>query len=812
MLTNYLRVALRTLTKRKGHTFINVAGLALGMACCLLLFQYVAYETSFDRFHAKHDRLYRAAFQTTHNGGEEDTGSHVGYIFGPTVEEEVPEVVRYARIHPNYGDAVISYQDGATDRAFAEDEAFFVDSTFLRMFDFPLTAGDPATALTKPHTLLLSESLAEKFFGAENPVGKPLRFTGWVDEAYTVAGVFEDVPPTSHLQFEMLLPMQDLLADGRFERSPWGWQNFVTYVELPADVNVAAVEDKITALYMRYRDEDFSASNIEARSYMQPLADVHLNEDVGGIATQTGSRKTVYFFTIIGLITLAIALVNYINLATARAMDRAKEVGVRKVVGARKNQLVGQFLMESALTNGLALALAIALALILLPLVNKVADTEMTLSLWADGRFWAVFLGIFGGGALLAGLYPAFVLSSFQPVTVLKGKATGLASRAVLRKGLVVVQFAASIALLVGTAIVFSQLDYMQDLDIGLDLEQVLVVDGPSVRAEGGDRAAEMAAVKDELSKLPGVQTVGLSNATPGRGFNWYTQAYRVTDDPSTAQSIRVAGIDEDFDDVYGIELAAGRGFHDGFVVPDSVARPVVVNEALVRALRFESNEDALDELITLGSEPGYVIIGVFEDFQWSSAHQEAESVMFQYQARGGNLSMKVSTADLPGTIAGVRAQYDAFFPGNPFEYRFADAAFDEQYQNDRRFATLFSAFAGIAVVIACLGLFGLAAYTAEQRRKEIGVRKVLGASVSQLVALLSKDFVVLVAFAFVVAAPLAYVVMSRWLDEFAYRIDLGPSLFVLAGAAALVIALATVSYHAFRAATADPVQALHYE
>ncbi len=814
MLKNYLKIGLRALTKHKGHTFINVVGLALGMACCLLLFQYVAYETSFDDFHTKRDRLHRATFQMMQNDVDDGTTANVGYIFGPTVAEEIPEVIRYVRIHPNYGDAVLSYQEGATERTFTESKAWFVDSTFFAMFDFPLVMGDKARALAEPNTLFLSETLAQKYFGNENPMGKSLVFTGWVNETYTVSGVFADVPSTSHLQFDVLLPMQDLLADGRFERSPWGWQNFVTYVELPPSADVAAIEDKVTSLYMRYRQEDFTTSNTQATSYLQPLADIHLNEEIQAPAAKTGSRKTVYFFTIIGLITLIIALVNYVNLSTARAMDRAKEVGVRKVVGARKGQLVSQFLMESVLTNGLALAVAIGLSLVLLPLVNGIADTAMSFDLWADSRFWVVFLGVFGGSALIAGLYPAFVLSSFRPATVLKGETTGFSSRARLRQALVVVQFAATIALLAGTAIVYAQLSYMRGLDTGLDLEQVLVVASPSVRAEGGDREAEMATLKEELSALSAVRSIGLSTTTPGQGFMWYTGRYRDTQDPSTSQPVRGNWIDHGFAEVYGLEIVAGSGFHASMAPPDSgVAVPIIVNEALVQALGYDSNEAAIGTRIIGSPEStGQNIVGVFRDFRWSSVHQETEAVMFEYRARGGDISMKVSTADLPGLIAEVRTRYEDLFPGNPFEYQFADAAFDEQYKNDQRFATLFSVFAAIAIVIACLGLFGLAAYTAERRRKEIGVRKVLGASVPQLVTLLSKDFLVLVLVSFAAAVPVAYFVMSRWLDEFAYRIDLGPGLFLLAGTLALVIALATVSYHALRAATADPVKALRYE
>ena len=636
------------------------------------------------------------------------------------------------------------------------------------------------------------------------------RFTGWVQGTYTVAGVFEDVPSTSHLQFDVLLPMEDLLADERFGDSPWGWTNFITYFELEPNADPAVVEAQITETYARYGAEHFARNQIQATASLTPLTDIHL----GGRwvqATVTGNRRTVYFFTLIGLITLVIALVNYVNLATARAMDRAREVGVRKVVGAQKRQLVSQFLMESALMNLLALGLAVGLSLVLLPVVNQVAGVEMARSLWLDGRFWAVFLGVFGAGALLSGLYPAFVLSSFRPVASLKGKGGG-ASRVSLRQGLVVVQFAASIALLAGTLIVQAQLHHMRSLDTGLDLEQVLIVEGPRVRAEGSDRSAEMATLKNELRHLPAVREAAFSRTTPGGGFDSYPRAYRATADPSTSQAIRMATIDANFASVYGLELAAGEGFREGMITPDSGAVPVLVNETLIQALGYASNEEAVGAWIRIGTDSDFVIRGVFEDFLWSSARSEADAVMFLYGDRGGHISMKVSTTDLPETISSVEATYKTLFPGNPFTYYFADAAFDVQYKADQRFATLFAGFAGIAILIACLGLFGLASFTAAQRTKEIGVRKVLGASVAGIVALLSKDFLKLIAIAFLIAAPLAYVAMQRWLEGFAYRIEIGPGLFVLTGVLVLLIALATVSYQSIKAALADPVKSLRYE
>ena len=819
MLKNYLKLAFRNLHRQKGYSFINIAGLTMGMACCLLIFQYVAYETSFDEFNTKKDRLYRATFPYTRGEGQEGISATNALAFGPTMVQAAPGIERYARIHPSYGGAVISYRGASDSRTFTEEHVLLVDTTFFSMFDYPLVKGERSRVLRQPPTILVSESMAQKYFGDEEPVGKTLDVTWWESRTYTVAGVFEDVPSTSHLQFDFLFPLSGLLNSEGFQGEGAAWRDefFITYLEVDEHVNIAALEHQISETYGT-STPGLASGNIDVKVELQPLTDIHLNGEIYAPATRTGDRRLVYFFAIIGLITLVIALVNYVNLATARAMDRAREVGVRKVVGAYRNQLVGQFLLESALTNVLALVLAIALSMLLLPVVNRIAAVEMTRDLWLDGRFWAVFLGFFGLGALLSGLYPAFILSSFKPVLVLKGKVGAFASRVALRKVLVVVQFTASIALLAGTTIVYSQLSYMRGMDTGLDLEQVLVVEGPRVRSDVSNRVAGMSTLKNELQKIPAVQEVGLSSTTPGRGLSmYYGRTHRAGADPSTGRLVLGTYIDQDFPGVYGMELVAGQPFYEGMTVPDSGDVPIMVNETFVRTLGFSSNEDAVNERIAIMRNI-YVVKGVYKDFQWSSAHQEREAVVFHFNADGGSspgdgsISMKVSTRDLPGTIAAVENVYKSLLPGNPFHYYFADEAFDEQYRADRRFATLFAGFAGIAIVIACLGLFGLVAFTSAQRRKEIGVRKVLGASVNSIVALLSLDFLKLVGVAFVIATPLAYVGLQRWLERFAYRIEIGPGVFILTGALVLLIALATLSCQSVRAALADPVKSLRYE
>ncbi|HYE59078.1 MAG TPA: ABC transporter permease, partial [Rhodothermales bacterium] len=478
MFKNYLVVALRALRRQRGHTAINVVGLAVGLACCLVIFQYVAFEYSFDRFHEHEPDLYRVTTAMARPGEPLEPGAYTPQSMAPAFTEAVPEILHVTRLHPEYDGAVV-VNAAQPDRVFEEKRVFYADPVFLEMFTFPIVAGDAKRALAEPGTALVSESLARKYFGEANPIGQVLTVNGSTEQPYRVTGVFKDIPAESSLEFDLLLPMQDLLRTGYAEEPEggWSWNNFLTYVQLRPGVNVAEAERKMTEVFRANRAEALQQQNLTARVFAQPLREVHLNAAVTGPdGVLMGSHKTVYFFTIIGLITLLIALVNYVNLATARALDRAREVGVRKAVGAHRGQLVIQFLFESTLTVLAAAVLAVVLAAALSPLVNRLAETRLSAALWMNPAFWAAFVGTLAVGALLAGLYPAFVLSSFRPVAALKGKMGAFGGQRRLRQALVVLQFAASVVLIAGTAVVRNQISYMRHLDLGLDLDQVLTV------------------------------------------------------------------------------------------------------------------------------------------------------------------------------------------------------------------------------------------------------------------------------------------------------------------------------------------------
>ena len=812
MFKNYMKIALRNLHRNKSHAFINISGLTIGLVCCLLIFEYVVNEHRFDDFNANKNDLYRITQTTIRSGGEPDTGTLGGWRLGEVLGESVPEVVRFARIHPDYASPVI-YDPEKPEAAFEEEHVFYTDAAFLEMFSYPLVAGNPEKALSEPGTLLLSESMAEKYFGNENPIGKTLNVTGWISGDFRVNGVLKDVPQNSHLEFDFLLPVVDLLANSRYSdpETGWNWSNFITYVQLQSYVKSVDIHEKLTTVLWEHRRENYEQINATATWQAQPLAEIHLNDDIFAPRVRQGSYKTVYFFSMIGLITLLIALINYINLTTARAIDRAREVGVRKVVGANRKQLIRQFLFETGLTMMASVWLAVALASVLRPVVNGLAGIEIPDALWSQGWPWAILLGVTLFGTLLGGLYPAFVLSAFKPVSVLKSRSGATATRQWLRQSLVVTQFAASIALLSGVAIVYSQVDYMRNFDNGMDMEQILTLAGPRVLPEGTTRSQAMEVLSGEFKNIPGIQKIATSNALPGQGFNWYTSGMRKQDaDPSEGISGVVSWIDTSFASLYGLEIIEGTGFKNvSMTTPDGEPTPAIINETAARKIGFDSPADALGEILNTGPAE---VVGVFKDFNWSSAHQEREAAVFLLNSFSNNFSMKVSTENLPETISTIRSIFTAMYPGNPFQYDFLDEKFAEQFRSDQQFVMLFSIFTGLAILISCLGLFGLASFSARQRTKEIGIRKVLGASVLSVAGLLSKSFIKLVVLANIIAWPLAWYLMSQWLDNFAYRIEISWWFFALAGGLALLIAVATVSWQAFQAATANPVKALRYE
>ena len=813
MLRNYLKSSVRSLRKRAFFSTLNVAGLALGMAACLLIVQYVVFNLSFDSFHDDPDSIYRVVLGATGDG--ETTFDAYSYsALAQAIKDQIPEVVETARYHPNFGTATIAPMDG-DDRvtSFQDEHATYADPSLFQLFNFPMIAGDAETALERPGTVVLSKSAAEKFFGTTDVIGRTLDFRGWMAETFEVAGVFQDVPANSHLDFDVVVPLNDLLTypKGQYaDQNGWSWTNFLTYVRLSPDANPDSVAAKIAGVVMRSVGDDYRENNEVAAAVLQPIRDIHLYTKFEDERFAGPGYRMIYFFGVIALFILVIAWVNYVNLATSQASERAKEIGVRKASGARRSQVVTQFLTESAVLVGIALASGIALARLARPWLIANLGLELPDTIWTMPVTWIVLALLLVVGTLAVSLYPAFVLSSFHPAAVLKGGGASTPGGDRLRRVLVVMQFAASLSLLVGTWIVYRQVQFMRSQDLGLDVDQVVVVQRPAFVDDSENYARDRAVFVQQLHEIPGIETATISTTIPGGGFNLNTRSRRAGQAPDQGIEIHMSWVSDDFADTYGLKLLAGRALSSEYPVDGEES--VVINETAVSSYGFANATDAVGKTVIVGSTSERTIVGVYRDFRWASVKQEEEPVLLGYTTGGSSFSVRLRTTDIAGTLAAIESAFRTSFPGNAFEAYFADGFFDEQYKADRQFGSLFGLFAGLALVIACLGLVGLAAYTVARRTKEVGVRKVLGASSIGVVRLLLKDVVAMVGIAMVLTTPILYFAADKWLQGFATRIPIGPSMFVVPAIALLAIAVAAVGYQAIQIATTDPVKALRYE
>ena len=794
MLQNYLKIALRNLSKRKAFSFINIAGLAIGMACALLIFLSVRQDLAFDQGHAKADRIFRVL---TIDEALGVTSTRVGITLpalGPTMKAELPEVEEAVRLN-SIGRQLLS----VGDKDLYAESTILAEPTFFDVFDFPLRAGDPATALAEPNTVVLTETMARRLFGDDEALGQTIRLNH--DTDVRVTGIAADPPVTSSLQFDLLqslVPGPDDDQQGlRAFLDSWNSISLTTFVVLRDPATAESLLPRMEEIIRRNEvGENFSVT-------LQPLADVHLRSSDILFDESTGKSDQgyVYGLSAVAIFVLLIACFNFMNLATARSAERAREVGLRKTMGANRTQLIWQHLGESLFLCALAFVVAFGLVAASLPAINAALNKQLALGVLADPVFVLLLIGVALFVALLAGAYPAFVLSQFEPATVLKGSFQRSTRGGLLRRALVVTQFTASVVMIIGALVVSDQLGFIMQTNMGYQRDQVLVLELGDPQLQRNGEALEAALRRD-----PAIADVAQASSVPGRQLGRRGVLPEGASEDDT-WIISAFGIDEHFIPMMGMELAAGRNFSPAFGTDTTEA--VLLNEAAVRAFGWT---DAVGKHLTYG-ETERTVVGVVKDFHYASVRHQVEPLMMLYQPRQAPLlAVKLRPTDLPQTLAAVEGAWREVNPDYPFEYSFLDQEFARQYQEEANFARLSRGFTILAIIVACLGLFGLATFTAEQRRKEIGVRKVLGASVPGLVALLSKDFLALVGVAFVIAAPLAYFVMRDWLADFAYRIALGPGVFLLAGGLALAIALLTVSYQALRAATTDPVKALRYE
>lgn len=811
MFRNYFKIGVRNLLKRKLYAGINIMGLAIGIACCLLIFQFVVFEYSYDNFHENKDSIYH--LYQDFRVGESDgrtVESTTGWALAPTYKDKVPEVKNYVRLHPEY-DAAVMQNPEHPDIAFSEQLVFYADTSFFDVFTFPLASGSLEGVL-QPGTMVISENIAKRYFKSEDPIGKMLDVKGWIDGTYKITGVMENVPSNAHLKYDALLPMEDLLQKSNFKNpdTGWGWTNFITYIQLNEGASIQEVENKFSKIFNEREETEAE----ETLMKLQPLNKVHFNQKAALPFSNVTDQKTVYFFIIIGIVTLFLAIVNYINLTTARALDRMREVSVRKVIGAKRRQLIGQFLTESAITVSIAILIAFALISLLNPTIEELTGRSLYSFSWVDIRFVSTFLMIALGMILFVGFYPAMALSAFTPVNLLKGKSKGSRKMSFMRSSFVFVQFTISIILLVGTLVSYNQLNFMRNKDLGVDIEQVMTISAPRFFSEGVDTNLALRGFNDELRRLSTVNHVASSHSLIGQGFSFNADGiYLMKNEDSEGITAFGSLIDHNFQELYKFEFVAGEGFQDytGRKWDENNPRPLIINERTAKALGFKNPQEALQEKVSVMGNPT-VIKGVIKDFHWSPAQYEQEKMILLYTTSGPLISVKLNTENIQESIAIIEDIYQELFPNNPFEYGFVDQVFETHYRNDQRFAQLFGIFTSLAILIACLGLFGLATYTAESRIKEIGIRKVLGANIFRIVQLLTGNFLKIVMLSILVAIPVSYYLSDIWLEDFAYKIDLQWWYFAGVGLLAIAIAYLTVGLQTLRAARVNPTECLKYE
>ncbi|SDM41712.1 putative ABC transport system permease protein [Catalinimonas alkaloidigena] len=815
MLRNYLITSFRNLLRHKSYTLINALGLAVGLACCLLIGLFIQDELGYDRQHAKADRIYRVTRDFLSPDGT--VSLHLGHVappFGPLLEEDFAGVEHATRLLETSSLFSIPTQDGSAPRAFNEDDVFFAEENVFDVFTIPVVQGNPATALSEPATVMLSRSTAERYFGNADPIGQLLRADNQFD--VRVTGVFEDFPRQSHLHPNLLISFKTLESDEVYGReglrTNWGNNSFATYLLFQEGYPAMSLEAELPAFLDKHMGQTTNDPNYRPPStwthlYLQPLRAIHLHSQLDSEIEANGNIRNVYGLGLIALFLLAIAVINFTNLSTARSATRSKEVGVRKVVGATREHLRGQFLTEAVLLAVVSAGLALVLATLALPWLEQFTDKTLALSPLTNPTIWLLL----GGGTLLTGLaagfYPALVLAAFQPIRALKGKidqsATGSAP---LRKVLVVTQFAISILLVICTGVVYQQIHYVRSQALGFSKDQIVLL---PYHDELNDAYLSF---RQEALRNAGVQHVGRSSRTPsGRLLDSQGSQVRQGDSLiSTSTVIKNLRVDHDFIPTYQMELAAGRNFSREVGTDDSLA--FILNESAIRMIGWNDPQQAIDQEFVYGGQAGK-IIGVVKDFHFESLHEPIVPLVMHMSRNYYNaLSVKLTGGDLEAGVAHLEQTWHQFLPERPFEYHFLDENFDNLYRTEQAQGQLFLLFAGIAIFIACLGLFGLTAFSTARRLKEIGVRKVLGASVPGLVQLLSREMVGLVLVANLLAWPAAWYLMQRWLDNFAYRIDVPLWLFAAAGVLALLIALLTVGWQATRAATVNPVQVLRNE
>ena len=791
MFRNWLVVTLRQMNRHKGYTAVNVLGLAVGMTCAMLVFIYVDFELSYDRYHEKAGRIYRVAV---------NNDARTPPAMAPALKEDFPEVVSYVRLLPTTGTWVMKHEENI----YYENRVYWADNALFDIFDFPLVQGDPRSALEAPLTVVISEDTARKYFGREDPMGKTIN----ADNGFlmlTVTGVMENTPPNAHLQADMII---SLATSYQGDLKYWSWINFYTYILLSEGHSSAATEEKLPDFVNRHIGEQLREQGGRFELFLQPVTDIHLYSQLEHETGANGDINYIWILSAVGLFILVVACINFVNLSTARFSGRVREVGLRKALGAVRGQLMRQFLGESILLTVLALMIALVAVWLVSPHFDAFTGKPVTADFTAN-PLWLLLLP---AGAVLIGLlsgsYPAFLLASMQPVPGVKGGRRLEASGALSWKILVVVQFAISVAMIIGTGILFSQTEYIRNKKLGFDKDQVIVI--PTL----GDVLEDYQPWKEALLRHSGVVGMTNSRSLPGLEGNIgqvSTGTIQRVDDPANARhDVQGLNVDLDFVETLGMELLAGRS-HSGAFDRDAEGRNIVINESARRVLGWDSPEAAIDRQVRFGNGSVSTVIGVIGDFHFRSLHLSIEPLVL-FLGGGLHMAVRLHPENTAQTLDFIESQWSRFFPDFPFAYSFLDENIDRLYRSEIRIGYVFGVFAMVAVLLACLGLFALVSFTVEQRTREIGVRKALGASVGQMLALLSGEFMGLVLIANVIAWPAAWLAMQRWLASFAYHVEIGWGVFFISGVLAFMITLATIGYQVVRTALTNPAVVLRNE
>jgi putative ABC transport system permease protein len=807
MIKNYFKIAFRNLWRDKAFSVINIFGLAIGIASCLIIMLFVQNELSFDKYNEKIDRMVRVSFQGAVQG-EEMNESNVMPPTAETLKTTFPEVEEATRLR-DYGKPRLVYGD----KLFKDDALAFIDTNFFEVFTLPFIKGDAKTALLQPNTMVVTRALATKYFGKEDPIGKLINFKDGQNAACKITGVIEDIPVNSHFQFDLFASMESLPES----KSPdWMQSNYFTYLILQQGYDYKKLEAKLPQVVDKYIGPqmlqamgltiaEFRSKGNNIRLMLQPVKDIHLHSNFSYDLSKPGDIRYVYIFSAIAIFMLLIACINFMNLSTAAASKRSREVGIRKVLGSLKSALMKQFLLEAVLLTTIALIVAMVLVYAALPLFNKLADKELVFDFASQPLLipgLLLFLLITG---LLAGSYPAFYLSSFKPIAVLKGKSVSGTKSIRLRSGLVVFQFFVSIVLIVGTLVVYRQLSYIQNKKLGYEKDQVLIL------SETGMLGTKEKLFRQQLlsdSRVVSLSSSGYLPAGPSNNNNFF-----VSTAEKTKQLIKTLryDVDENYISTLGIQLLSGRNFSKDFST-DSTG--MIINETAASA--FGWGERAIGKTISTtdnrGKKFAFSIIGIVKDFHFRSLHERISPLVMVLTANSGTTIVKVKPTDISGLLSSIKKSWNNLGAQEPLVYSFLDERFNDLYKSEQKIGLILGIFACLTIFVACLGLFGLASFTATQRTKEIGIRKILGANISGIVNLLSKEFLKLVGIAFIIGSPVAWFIMNKWLQDFAYRITINWWMFVAAGLLVIVIAFITISFQAIKAAVANPVAALRNE